>query len=176
MSIIAIDPGTAHTGIVYMDARRIIDAVTKPGGNPPSIGRDQYLLHERSVRIARAVSEYMADKERDAVVIESYAAWDHSQGPYSHQTPILVGHLMRELAGENLVIQTSDVLRPQKGSAFDLAGVLAEAKRLKRAGTRNLELRRWLVGLCLDGAEKLQNEHAVSAAIHGIYYLRRTTS
>ena len=27
-AIVAVDPGTQHTGVVYMDARRVIDAET----------------------------------------------------------------------------------------------------------------------------------------------------
>lgn len=170
MSIVAIDPGTAHTGIVYMDERRIIDAITLPGKGAPTIRRDQRLLHDRSCRIARGISAYLAGKEREAVVIESFAAWDHSQGPNSHQTPILVGHIMQELAEENLVIQTSDVLRVQKGSAFDLAGVIEEAKALKRGGASSSNLKRWLVESAMADASKCTNDHLRSAAVHGMYY------
>lgn len=170
MSIVAIDPGTSHTGVVYMDERRIIDAITLPGKRVPTIGRNQQLLHERSFRIARGISAYIADKEREAVVIESFAAWDHNQGQTSHQTPILVGHIMQELAGENLVIQTSEVLRPQKGSAFDVAGLLEEAKRMKKSGASRTEIKRWLVESKLRDADRCKNDHMRSAACHGIYY------
>ena len=45
MNIIAIDPGTRHTGIVYMDERRIIDVKTV--AFPSACGVDQYALDER---------------------------------------------------------------------------------------------------------------------------------
>lgn len=64
--IVAIDPGTTHTGIVYMDERRVIDAKTI--SYPKACGIDNYLLDERCQNIWRQLEQFLVMHGQDAVV------------------------------------------------------------------------------------------------------------
>ena len=50
MPVVAIDPGTANTGLVYMDERRVICAKTLT--HRKAVRGDQYALMERAREIA----------------------------------------------------------------------------------------------------------------------------
>lgn len=155
MSIIAIDPGTAHTGIVYMDSRRVISAKTIAYRR--TVRDDQSALMERAANIARQIDEWAADKPHDAMVIEGFVGYPGRQGGYTFQTPYLCGYLHAALSDENIVIQTSrQVLNPRS------RGNTAEYKALMERGMSPL-----------PGCELCTNDHLRSAACHGIYYYSR---
>lgn len=152
MPVVAIDPGTANTGLVYMDARRVICAKTLT--HRKAVRGDQYALMERAREIAAQVAAWAADKPHEAVVIEGFVGFSGRQGGYTYQTPYLCGYLHRALEGERIVIQTSrQVLNPRR------AGSMAQMMDMLRAGKRPME-----------GSEMLTNEHLRSAACHGAYY------
>lgn len=152
MPVVAIDPGTANTGLVYMDGRRVICAKTLTHRKP--VRGDQYALMERAREIAAQVAAWAADKPHEAVVIEGFVGFSGRQGGYTYQTPYLCGYLHRALEGERIVIQTSrQVLNPRS------AGSMAPMMGMLRAGKSPVE-----------GSELLTNEHLRSAACHGAYY------
>ena len=156
MPIIAVDPGTSNTGLVYMDERRVIDARTLHYRS--TVKDDQRALLERAQVIARQFRDWSYDKPHDLVVIEGFVGFKGNTGPYVFQTPYLCGFLHSELldAGEEIVIQTS----PQ---------VL---NRKKEGNVRHV-LNAMLAGEEVWGdCSKCTNEHLRSALMHGIYYYR----
>ena len=154
MPVVAIDPGTANTGLVYMDERRVICAKTL--AHRKAVRDDQYALMRRAREIAAQVAAWAADKPHEAVVIEGFVGFSGRQGGYTYQTPYLCGYLHRALEGERIVIQTSrQVLNPRR------AGSMAQTMDMLRQGKRPMK-----------GAEMLTNEHLRSAACHGAYYYR----
>ena len=154
MPVVAIDPGTANTGLVYMDERRIICAKTLT--HRKAVRGDQYALMGRAREIAEQVAAWAADKPHEAVVIEGFVGFSGRQGGYTYQTPYLCGYLHRALEGERIVIQTSrQVLNPRS------AGSMAQMMDMLRSGTRPVK-----------GSELLTNEHLRSAACHGAYYYK----
>lgn len=153
--IVACDPGTANTGLVYMDGERVEDVRTVHIKG--TVGADQYALMERAGAIAVCIAEWIACRPHDAFVIEGFVGYPGRQGGYTYQTPYLCGYLHRALEGERIVIQTSrQVLNPRtRGNVSALMAALKEGKRP------------WA------GAELLTNDHLRSAACHGAYYLER---
>lgn len=154
MSIIAIDPGTTNTGLVYMDGRRIIDAKTIHFYG--AIKDDQRALMERAGEIADRLARWAYDKDYGAIVIEGFVGFTRRQSSYTFQTPYLCGYLhaaMRDW-GRPIVIQTSrQVLNTHiKGNAAAYKSAIAEGRDV------------W--GDC----SMLRNDHVRSAAAHGIYY------
>ena len=73
MNIIAIDPGTRHTGIVYMDERRIIDAKTV--AFPSACGVDQYALDERCRNIWQQAESFLLTHDHEKLVIEGFVPY-----------------------------------------------------------------------------------------------------
>ncbi len=112
MSIIAIDPGTSNTGLVHMDDKRIIDAHTLRFRHV--IRADQDMLRERAAEISMLVRSWIAERPHEAIVIEGFMGYPGKGGGYVFHTPYLIGYLHADLAGENVVIQTSrQVLNPR---------------------------------------------------------------
>lgn len=158
-AIVAIDPGARHTGIVYMDRRRVIDARTV--SFPKGVGTDNDLLEERCSSIWRQVEGFLALHPHDEVVIEGFVPYPGMKvaRSTSHQTPWLVGYLMHglESAGERAVIQTSkQVLNPRT------RGNLATQKEM-------LEMGRYVY----EGQDLLTNDHLRCAFVHGLYRFTR---
>lgn len=155
MSIIAIDPGTSNTGIVYMDERRII--CCKSLTYKEAVKIDQAALMERAENIARQIIDFAADKPHECIVIEGFVTYQERQSAYTFQTPYLCGFLHAALKGENVVIQTSDkVLNPNRRGNLS---------HLKKQMAKGYEV--W------GDSAKCSNDHLRSAAVHGIYYYRR---
>lgn len=153
--IVACDPGTANTGLVYMERGRIADALTiREKG---AVGADQYALMERARSIAARIAEWTADRPHGAFVVEGFVGYPGRQGGYTYQTPYLCGYLHRALEGERIVIQTSrQVLNPRtRGNVAGLKADMAEG------------------AFPWEGAGLLTNDHLRSAACHGVYYLER---
>ena len=154
MSIVAIDPGTSNTGLVYMDERRIICCKTITYQN--TVKADQDALKQRAENIARQIAEWIADKPHDLLVMEGFMGYTNKQGGYSYQTPYLCGYLHAALKDERIVIQTSrQVFNPRT------RGNLAMIRDLMRTGAEP-----WAE------CSKCTNEHLRSAATHGIYYFK----
>ena len=152
MRIIAIDPGTSNTGLVYMDEHRIIDAETIKFKEP--VKADQFRLMQRAHEIAVAVFDWMAPRRHDYAIIEGFVTYHGRQSGYTFQTPYLCGYLHASLAMEHFIIQTSrQVLNSH------MKGNVAAYKTAMEQG-----LNVW--GDC----SKLTNDHVRSAACHGIYY------
>lgn len=152
MSIIAIDPGTKDTGLVYMDEARIIDAETIRYGE--AVKADQDALLHRAHDITLRIADWIAARKHDAVVIEGFVTYHGRQSGYTFQTPYLCGYIHAALAMEYFVIQTSrQVLNPHT------RGNVAAYKAAMEQG-------RDVWGDC----SKLTNDHLRSAAAHGIYY------
>lgn len=158
-AIVAVDPGCLHTGIVYMDERRVIDSRTI--GFPKGVRGDNDLLDERCESIWRQLERFLTEHPHSMVVLEGY----QQQGgrghmSMSHQTPWLVGSLTAHLhkAGEPFTIQLS-------------------AKVLNPRARGNCA---WAVDEALQGREVLQgcnrlvtNEHLRSAFAHGLWFYQR---
>ncbi len=154
--IIACDPGTANTGLVWMERGRIADALTVRFGG--KVGADQRALMERARAIAARVADWAAGRPHDAFVIEGFVGYPGRQGGYTYQTPYLCGYLHRALEGERIAVQTSrQVLNPRT------RGNVARLKADMAAGAFPWE-----------GAGLLTNDHLRSAACHGVYYLERS--
>lgn len=155
MNVIAIDPGTSNTGVVYMSERGVMCAKTIHFKQ--SIKQDQDALLARAKEIARQLSDFIADKPHDAIVIEGFAFVGLKSGSNTYQTPYICGYLNRLLDGENVVIQTSkQVLNPRtRGNMSQVKDDLA----------RGYE--------AVPGARHLTNDHLRSAAVHGWYYLKK---
>ena len=153
--IVACDPGTANTGLVWMERGRIADALTVRMKG--SVGMDQYALMERARGIAGAMAAWMADRPHDALVVEGFVGYAGMQGGYTYQTPYLCGYLHKAFEGERIVVQTSrQVLNPRT------RGNVAALKSDMAAGA-----------FAWEGAGLLTNDHLRSAACHGVYYLER---
>lgn len=155
--IVAIDPGATNTGIVYMDEHRVIDVRTVR--YPKSCGIDNDLLDKRCRNIWIQLEQFLVLHSHDLVVIEGFVPYPgmHIAKSTSHQTPWLVGYLLRglEASGETPVIQTSkQVLNPR------IKGNLSNQKDL-------LETRRFVY----EGQKLLTNDHLRCAFLHGLYYL-----
>ena len=155
-SIVAIDPGTTNTGIVYMNEHRVIDVKTIH--YPKACGADNYLLDKRCQNIWRQIEQFMVMHNHDVIVIEGYIHYSGMRTQASsHQTPWLVGYLLAgiESMDEDPVIQTSkQVLNPR------IKGNLSNQKDL-------LECRRFVY----EGQKLLTNDHLRCAFLHGLYYL-----
>ena len=152
MAIVAIDPGTSNTGVVYMDEARIIDAMTISYKKP--VKADQHLLMRRAFEITERIADWMAPRRHEAVVIEGFVTYHGRQSGYTFQTPYLCGFIHAALANEHFVIQTSrQVLN------VHMRGNVAAYKRAMEQGTP-------VWGDC----SALTNDHVRSAAAHGIYY------
>lgn len=155
MSIIAVDPGTSNTGIVYMDERRII--CCKSLTYKSAVKIDQDALMERAESIAKQIIDFAADKPHEAIVIEGFMTYQERQSAYTFQTPYLCGYLHAALKGENVVIQTSDrVLNPNRSGSLS---------HIKKQMAKGCEV--W------GDSDKCTNDHLRSAAVHGMYYYRR---
>lgn len=158
MNIIAIDPGTRHTGIVYMDERRIIDVKTVAIPKGCGVNNDQ--LDERCRNIWKQMEAFVLTHDHDVVVIEGYIPYAKMNiaKSTSHQTPWLVGYLLARLEtnNENVVIQTSNkVLNPRaKGNLAFQLDLLKHGKS-------------WVY----EGDKLLKNDHLRTAFLHGWYYL-----
>lgn len=158
MNIIAIDPGTRHTGIVYMDERRIIDAKTV--AFPSACGVDQYALDERCRNIWQQAESFLLTHDHEKLVIEGFVPYPGMKvaRSTSHQTPWLVGYLLSglEKLGEDVAIQTSkQVLNPRtRGSLATQYDMLKNPKT-------------WVY----QGDDLLTNDHLRTAFLHGWYYL-----
>lgn len=153
MGIIAVDPGTSNTGLVYMDERRVIDVRTL---HYPKLGFDQAALLERALTIWRQLEFWSFDKPHEIVVMEGFIGYPGMQGGYTYQTPYLCGYLQRALqeSGEPFAVQTSrQVLnRKTEGNVRHVLNAMLAGEEV------------W--GDC----SKCTNEHLRSALMHGIYY------
>lgn len=154
MSIICIDPGTSNTGLVHMDDKRIIDACTLRFRHV--VRADQDMLRERAAEISMLVRSWIAERPHDAIVIEGYVTYQSRQSAYTFHVPYLCGYLHADLAGENVVIQTSkQVLNPRT------KGNVAHIRDAMESG-----------GAPYPGSKMCTNDHLRAAACHGIYYYR----
>lgn len=155
MRIVAVDPGTSNTGLVYMDERRILCAKTLRYKS--TVKADQDALRARAENIARQIAAWVADKPHDALVMEGFMGYPGRQGGYAFQTPYLCGYLHAALAGEDIAIQTSrQVLNPHT------RGNVAELRALMERGCSPY-----------PGSELCTNDHLRAAACHGAYHLAR---
>lgn len=158
MSIVAIDPGTAHTGLVWMDRREILDAKTiAPGG--AAVKADQRSLMERARLIAECISDWMLDRPHGLVVIEGFVTFQGSSrgNAYTFQTPYLCGYLHRALMGERIEVQLSSQVFNKRSPRSMYA-----AREAMAAGEYPMK-----------GSHLLKNEHTRSAACHGLYWYAR---
>lgn len=158
IEIVAIDPGTTHTGLVYMDERRVIDVKTI--SFPKSVGIDNKLLDDRCKNIWRQAEQFLMMHGHKQVVIEGYRPYPGMRiaRSTSHQTPWLVGYLLRGIEGngEEPIIQTShQVLNPRT------EGNVAIYKDYLVHGRYQV----------YEGQKLLTNDHLRTAFLHGFYYL-----
>lgn len=157
MDIIAIDPGTTHTGLVYLNEHRVVDAKTVSFPRK-ACGIDNNLLDERCNAIWLQVERFLIEHPHSVVVIEGYVPYaGPRQTSTLHQTPWLVGFLLARLEdfGCQVAIQTSkEVLNPRsKGNMAAERDLMAKGKRV------------------YEGQQLIKNDHLRTALCHGIYYL-----
>ncbi len=154
MSIIAIDPGTSNTGLVFMDEHRIIDATTIQYKEP--VKQDQYKLMFRAFEIVERIADWIAPRRHDYIVIEGFLNYSKMQGGYTFQTPYLCGCIHTALVNEHFIIQTSrEVLNSHTRKSTVRLGE-TKAQAIDRWGWENSAI--------------LTNDHMRSAALHGIYH------
>ena len=154
MSIIAIDPGTSNTGLVFMDEHRIIDATTIHYDE--AVKQDQYKIMFRAFDIVERIADWIAPRRHDYIVIEGFLNYSRMQGGYTFQTPYLCGCIHTALANEHFIIQTSrEVLNSHTRKSAVRRGE-TKAQAIERAGWENSAI--------------LTNDHVRSAALHGIYH------
>ena len=150
MDVIAIDPGTCNTGVVYMNERGIICAKTIHYQG--AIKQNQEALLERARLIAADILDFMADKPHDMVVIEGFTAIPSIMSSNTYQTPYLCGYLQRLLDKENLTIQTST--KVFRGQWLRLRDDIKQGRE------------------AIPNCKLLKNEHLRAAGVHGWYYLK----
>lgn len=158
-AIVAVDPGCLHTGVVYMDERRVLDSCTI--AYPKGVKGDNDLLDERCEAIWHRLERFLANHPHDLVVIEGYQQ-QGGRGHLSmaHQTPWLVGSLLAHLHedGEAVAIQLSaKVLNPRSpGNCAWVVDCAAQGREV------------------LPGSLRLvTNEHLRSALAHGVWRYQR---
>ena len=156
-AVVAIDPGCTHTGMVHMDAHRVIACST--ARFKERVGSDNDALARRCEEVWQAVREFLDTHPHDVVVVEGYRRYNGRGGmTMTHQTPWLVGALLAHLAdaGEDYAIQLSaQVLNP---TAHGNAAWCMQ------------KVERGCAGM-FRGQSALTNEHMRSAFAHGWYYL-----
>ena len=157
MIIVAIDPGTANTGVAVYDseAQKVIECMTI---KTKSTGQDQMALNDRCWKIcietSLAISEIMFDDfqweiEDTVTVIEGFASFGgNRQNANTFQTPFLVGYLCATLNPD--VIQTSNKVFSKYGRSL---------RDSIKDGTCSVE-----------GCQKATNDHERSALCHALYY------
>ena len=155
MAIIAIDPGTRNTGLVYMNELAILDAETIKFND--TVKNDQYALMVRSHEIVQRIYKWLQARPHDWTVIEGFVNYSKRQSGYTFQTPYLCGYIHAALATEHFIVQTSrQVLNPRtKGNVAAYRDAMERGEEV------------W--GDC----KLLTNDHTRSAACHGIYYYLR---
>lgn len=154
MRLVAIDPGTRNTGLVWMSESRVLDAETVSFSE--ACGQDQDALRTRCRAITSRVAAWMAERPHDLAVIEGFTGFASGRrGAFAFQTPFLVGYLIAALPSERFELQTSaDVLNPSR------RGNCAWAKRRTAAGDE-----------VMPGALQCTNDHERSALAHGMWRL-----
>ncbi len=154
MRLVAIDPGTRNTGLVWMSESRVLDAATI--GFAESCGQDNVALLRRCRAITARLAAWMAERPHDVTVLEGFTSFGgRHQGACVFQTPFLVGYLLGALPSERFAIQTSaDVLNPSR------RGNCAWVKRRTAAGDE-----------VMPGALQCTNDHERSALAHGMWRL-----
>ncbi len=154
MRLVAIDPGTRNTGLVWMSERRVLDAATVSFSE--SCGQDQDALRTRCRAITSRVAAWMAERPHDLAVIEGFTGFSgRRRGAFAFQTPFLVGYMLGALPSERFELQTSaSVLNPRT------PGNLAWVKREAAAGTE-----------VMPGSLACTNDHERSALAHGMWRL-----
>lgn len=156
-AIVAVDPGCLHTGVVYMDERRVLDSCTI--AYPKGVSGDNDLLDERCEAIWHRLERFLASHPHDLVVVEGYRQYQRGRS-MSHQTPWLCGALLAHLHedGEAVAIQMSaKVLNPRSpGNCAWVVDCAAQGREV------------------LPGSLRLvTNEHLRSALAHGVWWYQR---
>ncbi len=149
---LAVDPGIAEMGVLFMDGQRIADAHTYK--TPASGPRPQFVptverAHIQALRLCSAAQEWGAS----VVVLEGYEDFggQHKRGVRNRwMTPLLLG-MIAAMVDRPCVWQDAGAVLTAYG----------QHKRMWAAGQTGI-----LVG---DG--KLGNDHERSAACHALAYL-----
>lgn len=152
MDIIAIDPGTRNTGVVYMNERGVICA--KTFSFTEAIKQDQYKLKDRAAVIAERIDNWIVDKPHELIVMEGFTAFAGRNNSNTFQTPFLCGYLQKAFENERIIIQTSN-----KVLAHNSIG-----DRLRKRLEQGEE--------AIPGVDFLTSKHVCAAAVHGWHYLK----
>ena len=148
MIIIAIDPGTANTGIaIYDDSKK--DVIACKTIRTKASGQDQNALYSRCIKIAYAIDHMFEEYLADVLVVEGFASFGgNRQNANTFQTPFLVGMICGIC--DVRAIQTSNKVFNKYGRSV---------RDSIKDGTCNVE-----------GCEKATNDHERSALCHALYY------
>lgn len=166
MLIFSIDPGIAHTAIVYMDEERIHAALTVKTGQPKDAGLEA--IHGRLREIEAALTDFMEGKPHEAVVIEEFVHFGTRNNCFTFKTPYTCGYLDKMLDGENVIWQDSPTVLSHRSKRSPI-----RSANRQEAQAKALELvRGYAGGDLITDAPKSMAEHMVSAFLHGVYYLR----
>lgn len=153
MIIMAVDPGTANTGIAIYDSDReaVLECCTI---RTKKSGQDQTALYNRCMSIAYGVDEIMLTRGADVLVVEGFVSFGGArQNSNTFQTPFLVGTICGVC--DVTAIQTSR----------DVFGNSARSMKHERDAIARGES-------SITGAEKAGNDHERSALCHAVYYAR----
>lgn len=166
MRIIAIDPGIAHTGLVYMDEHEIFAACTLKTSKPKN--SDITEVHERLHTLEAELLAWIANKPHEVVVIEDFVYYGSRNNCFTYKTPYLCGYLDRALREENVIWQDAPTVLSHRSKKSPVhSNSLFDAHLLARDLVRTFRG----AGEILK-APKTTAEHMVSAFLHGLYYLR----
>lgn len=164
--VLAIDPGTRHTGLALVDEHGVSCAqtVSFPG---KSLGTDNAAIIERCELIAQAVKRIAWSWPHDIIVMEGYEPFvvnGRVNAAAAVQCPFLVGYIAKELHDDEVVhIQYSrEVLRPV-GGIYALYGIKAKGMEPEEARKKLMEK--------VPGGYKCHTDHERAAAAHALWWL-----
>lgn len=163
--VLAIDPGTTHTGVALVDERGVSCAQTLRFPDMRTV--DNAAIFDRAQAIAERLEPILTAWRHDVVVLEGYQYFGSISSAYSAtQTPILVGYLARFLKGENLQPQHSPELfnKNRAGNVWRRYGVNPD-------GTTEQRLRELMRKI--PGGDKAKDEHQRAAVAHAVFYISK---
>lgn len=165
LRVLAIDPGTRHTGLALVDEYGISCAQTIQGRGG-SLGTDNALIIERCEQIADEVERLCLCWPHDVVVLEGYEPFVRDgrvNAGSALQTPMLVSYIAAKLRGENIHLQYSREVLRHAGGIYALYGIKAKGREPEECRKALMEK--------VAGGSKCHTDHERAAAAHALWYI-----